>query len=170
VIELHGGSVQARSRGLGFGTEFIVRLPLSTQAPVAVSSGEIQSRVSTGRFRVLVVDDNKDAADTLNLLLESMGQEVFTVYDGLSALGAARTFRPDLVLLDIGMPQKSGYDVAREMLAANCDPKPIMVAITGWGQDADKERAVGVGFDYHFVKPISEVTLQKLLTQLSKPK
>jgi PAS domain S-box-containing protein len=170
VVELHGGSVHARSAGRGFGSEFIVRLPLSAQTPCAVSPDEVPSQPGIGRLRVLVVDDNKDAADTLNLLLKSMGQDVFTVYDGQSALAAALTFKPELVLLDIGMPEKSGYEVAREMLAASSDPKPILVAITGWGQDADKERAAEVGFAYHFVKPVSEGVLQTLLNEATRSK
>jgi PAS domain S-box-containing protein len=170
VVELHGGSVQARSGGKGFGAEFIVRLPLSAQTLRAVSSDVIPSPAPADRLSVLVVDDNKDAADTLSLLLESMGQNVFTVYDGQAALSAAQTFQPDLVLLDIGMPQKSGYDVAREILSAASAPKPVLVAVTGWGQDADKDRAAEAGFQYHFIKPISEGALRTILSEVAKSK
>jgi PAS domain S-box-containing protein len=170
VVELHGGSVQARSTGKGFGAEFIVRLPLSTQALHAVSSDGVQSTSAIDRLRVLVVDDNQDSADTLNLLLESMGQDVFTVYDAQTALGAAQSFRPDLILLDIGMPQKSGYEVAREILSASPTPRPVLVAVTGWGQDTDKDRATEAGFQYHFVKPISESVLQTILNEVANRK
>jgi PAS domain S-box-containing protein len=170
VIELHGGSVHARSGGRSLGTEFIVRLPQSVQPLRAILPDRPPDQAAVDRFRVLVVDDNKDAADTLNLLLQSMGQDVFTVYDGESALSAARTFKPHVVLLDIGMPFRNGYDVARDLQAAESDPRPVLVAITGWGQDADKERASEAGFAFHFVKPISEGILQTLLAEVSGTK
>lgn len=170
VVELHGGSVHARSGGRGCGAEFIARLPLAAPNLRIVSSDSVQGANSLDRLRVLVVDDNKDAADTLNLLLESMGQDVFTVYDGQAALGAAQTFKPDLVLLDIGMPHKSGYAVAGELLSAACDPKPVVVAVTGWGQEADKARATEAGFRYHFVKPLSEAVLQAILKEVATSK
>jgi CheY-like chemotaxis protein len=167
VIELHGGSVQARSEGKGFGTEFILRLPLSARVPHAVSTEVAQSRDAIHRLRILVVDDNKDAADSLNLLLESMGHEVFTVYDGQAAIGAAQTFRPDVVLLDIGMPQMSGYEVARGLLSAAPERKPVLVAVTGWGQESDRERATAAGIQYHFVKPMNEEVLRNVLGEVA---
>jgi len=166
VVELHGGSVTARSAGLGFGCEFTVRLPLSTEGLRAVSP-EALSPVPSHRLRVLVVDDNHDAADSLSLLIGSMGQDVFTAYDGESALAAAHGFRPDVVLLDIGMPHMSGYEVAQSLREIGAEKPAVLVAITGWGQDADRERATAAGFRYHFVKPIGEAVLRTILEEIA---
>jgi CheY-like chemotaxis protein len=165
VIELHGGSIQARSAGDGQGAEFIARLPLSATQPTIVVSGAPEKSRLFPKLRILVVDDNKDAADTLSQLLASMNQDVCTVYDGLAAIAAARTFNPDLVLLDIGMPGMSGYEVARALRAGNSLPKPVLVAVTGWGQGADKMQAIDAGFQHHFVKPLSEEILRNLLAE-----
>jgi CheY-like chemotaxis protein len=116
------------------------------------------------------VDDNRDAADSLNLLLASMGQCVYVAYDGQSAISAAKAFKPEIVLLDIGMPQMSGYEVARALRADASASKSALVAVTGWGQEADKERAKDAGFTYHFVKPISEDALRMILTEVSAAK
>jgi PAS domain S-box-containing protein len=163
VVELHGGSVQARSEGLGQGAEFILRMPLSNTQIKAVST-----RVAEGslpRLRVLVVDDNRDAADSLAMLLEALGQQITAVYDGPSAVAVAQKFKPDAVLMDIGMPRMSGYEVARAIQAAMPLDTPSLVAITGWGQDTDKERSEAAGFRHHFVKPISEEILRDVLRQ-----
>jgi PAS domain S-box-containing protein len=164
VIELHGGSVQARSEGKGRGAEFIARLPLSIQQMRVISATESREENAIGRLRILIVDDNKDAGDTLGLLLESMGQYVCTVYDGRSAIAAEQAFKPNIVLLDIGMPEMSGYEVARAIRAAESEVKPILVAITGWGQEADKERAKEAGFHHHFVKPVSHEALRTIIS------
>ena len=115
-------------------------------------------------MRILVVDDNHDAADSMHLLLESMNQDVATVYDGSSALAAVRTFDPDVVLLDIGMPAVSGYEVAQQIGRDRpALTRPVLVAITGWGQEADRQRARDCGFRYHFVKPMTESALRSML-------
>jgi two-component system, sensor histidine kinase len=163
VLELHGGSVQARSDGNGHGAEFIARLPLSVQQIGAVAPTKLSAGDSSPKVRVLVVDDNKDSGDTLGLLLESMGQHVCTVYDGPSAVAAAQKFKPKVVLLDIGMPGMSGYEVARVISAMRSDSGPLLVAVTGWGQETDKERAKAAGFHHHFVKPISDDALRKII-------
>jgi PAS domain S-box-containing protein len=167
VAELHGGSVQARSEGKGRGAQFIMRLPLSIQQIRPVSAAAKKEEDALHRLRVLVVDDNRDAADTMEQLLQSMGQEVSTVYDGAAAVLIAKTFKPELVFLDIGMPQMSGYEVAGALQSEDADIKPVMVAITGWGQDADKARAEDAGFRYHFVKPMSIETLRTILTEVA---
>jgi PAS domain S-box-containing protein len=167
VVELHGGNVQARSEGKMHGTEFVVRLPLSIEQIQTISGREDQAPGSIRTLRVLIVDDNRDAADSMNLLLTSMGQEVCVAYDGPCAISAAKTFKPDVVLLDIGMPQMSGYEVARALLDDGSAAKSGLVAVTGWGQEADKERAKEAGFAYHFVKPISEDALRFILTEVS---
>jgi len=114
------------------------------------------------------VDDNRDSADTLHQLLESLGQDVVSVYDGASAIAALETFRPDLIMLDIGMPHMSGYDVAQRISGKTGGPRPILMAITGWGQEADKQRARDTGFDYHFVKPIGEEALRNVLVEVAR--
>ena len=167
VIELHGGSVQARSAGKGAGAEFIVRLPLSLEQPKIVASGVPEKVNAAPKLRILVVDDNKDAADTLGQLLASMDQEVCTVYDGAAAIAAAGTFQPDVVLLDIGMPEMSGYAIARALRSVKSSTNAILVAVTGWGQGADKEQAKDAGFHHHFVKPMSEELLRRLLAEIA---
>jgi PAS domain S-box-containing protein len=168
VVELHGGSVQARSDGRGRGSEFIVRLPLSIRQPRVIKSEGRAAEGSIGRMRVLVVDDNRDAADSLDLLLESMGQDVCTVYDGNAAVVAAQTFQPHLVLLDIGMPNMSGYEVARQLQTLPVLQPMTLVAVTGWGQEADKIKATKFGFHAHFVKPISEAALRSILLEAQR--
>src|SRR5690606_4851826 len=137
VVELHGGMVQARSDGIGRGSEFTVRLPLGIESVQGVPSSQAGADEESKRLRVLVVDANKEAADSLHLLREPIGQDVVTVYDGAAALDVIDKFRPDVVMLDIGMPMMSGYDVAsriRERMAS--DKRPILAAVTGWGQEA----------------------------------
>lgn len=165
VIELHGGSIQARSAGDGQGAEFIARLPLAAEQPKIVASGAPEKLRVLPKLRILVVDDNKDAADTLSQLLASMNQDVCTVYDGSAAIAAARTFQPQVVLLDIGMPGMSGYEVARALRSEKSLTKPVFVAVTGWGQDADKTQAIDAGFHHHFVKPMSEAILRGLIRE-----
>jgi two-component system CheB/CheR fusion protein len=171
-VELHGGSVQARSSGHGLGSEFIVRLPLAHHTIRAVDTSQAGMSAEPATLRVLVVDDNHDAADSLRMLLESMNQMVFTVYDGAAALAAAKTFRPDVVLLDIGMPHMSGYEVARQLLASSGAEglRPTLVAVTGWGQEADRKRTRECGFRYHFVKPVSDTAIRSMLVDESKPR
>jgi CheY-like chemotaxis protein len=118
-----------------------------------------------GGRRVLVVDDNQDAADTLALLLELMGHQTRTANDGLAALEAAEDFRPDVVLLDIGLPKMNGYDVCRKMREQPWGQRAFLVALTGWGQAEDQRKASEAGFDRHLVKPVEESVLQQLLEQ-----
>jgi CheY-like chemotaxis protein len=167
VVELHGGSIQARSGGKGLGSEFIARLPMAIQGLQVVSHTPREAAPRIAVSRVLVVDDNLDAADTMAALLQAMGQHVSTVYDGESALAVAQTFKPHLVLLDIGMPRMSGYEVARGLRAMKWEIPPVLVAITGWGQESDRQRASAAGFDQHFVKPIAEEALSELLRQVA---
>jgi PAS domain S-box-containing protein len=165
VIELHGGSIQARSAGDGQGAEFIGRLPLSAEQPTIVARGTPEQSNVLPKLRILIVDDNKDAADTVSQLLASMNQDVCTAYDGSAAIAAASTFLPELVLLDIGMPGMSGYEVARTLRADKTLAQPVLVAVTGWGQGADKTQAMDAGFHHHFVKPMSEEMLRILVTK-----
>lgn len=166
LVQMHGGSIEARSAGPGRGAEFVVRLPLAGQPalePAAAQDGE----APIGPVRVLVVDDNHDAADTLEMLLRVLGAEVRVARDGPQALEAFAPFDPDLVLLDIGMPGMDGYQVARALRGRHPDHRARMVALTGWGQEADRQRGREAGFDHHLVKPAEITAIQALLAALA---
>jgi len=164
IVELHGGIVQARSEGLGKGSEFIVHLPFTVgKPPTPLEARPPEPETYDNRFRVLVVDDNKDAADSLQLLLEAIGQDVITVYDGRAALDAVEKFHPDIVMLDLGMPMMSGYDVAEGIRTLSGIRQPILAAVTGWGQETDRVRTRSAGFEYHLVKPVELDALRRLL-------
>src|SRR5947209_2753550 len=163
IAELHGGTLHATSEGEGKGSELILRLPLSPVKPAPERErADAPARAAVPR-RVLVVDDNVDAAATLELLLKSLGHETRMAHDGARALDIAREFRPDVVLLDIGMPGLDGYEVARRLRATNHGQNFCIVAITGWGQDADRTRTKEAGFDVHLVKPVDLRVLSKVL-------
>ena len=169
LVMLHGGSVQARSEGPGKGSEFIVQLP--TGAPLAEAlDAEVESDcpVADVGLKILVVDDNRDAADTCAMLLEASGHHVQTAYTGRQALELARTFRPHALLLDIGLPDIDGYQLAQRVRAVPWGRSAVLVAVTGWGQEQDRLRAVEAGFDQHLVKPISAETVESLLQSLAR--
>jgi signal transduction histidine kinase len=166
LVEMHGGSVKASSDGLGRGSEFVVRLPAVVEAvpsPTAPNSAEKGSQ-STQPLRVLVVDDNADTADTLATLLELEGHQVKLAHDGPTALAAAATFRPDAVVLDLGLPGMDGFEVARRLRDRTGGNGPVLVAVSGYCQDEDRKRARLAGFDHHLVKPAEIGTLASLLT------
>lgn len=166
LVALHGGSVEAASQGLGSGSEFSVTLPLSEAPPASVRQ-PAPGTGSTGTLnRVLVVDDNRDAADTLALFLGAMGASVETANDGAAALRSVETFRPHVVLLDIGMPGMNGYEVATAIREQERSASPVLVAVTGWGSDTDKVRAREAGFDEHLTKPVDADTLYRLFDGL----
>jgi PAS domain S-box-containing protein len=156
LVELHGGSVQARSEGAGQGSEFILRLPgLLERAPAAHrESGRPEPGVGGGQ-RVLVVDDNRDSAESLAMMLRLSGYDVHKAYDGLAAVEVAAQLRPDVILLDIGLPSLNGYDVCRRIRQQAGSSAALIVALTGWGQDGDKRRSAEAGFDGHMVKPVN---------------
>src|SRR5581483_7051327 len=162
IAELHDGTIEAHSGGPGQGSEFIVRLPKHEITPSSSISAAEQSEPTQVPKRVLVVDDNVDAANTLKHLLQSLGHEIRTAHDGVAALAAADEVRPDVVLLDIGMPGMNGYEVARH-LRSRSDRRLKIVAITGWGTDADRARSTDAGFDVHLVKPVAERDLRSVL-------
>jgi CheY-like chemotaxis protein len=168
IVELHGGRVQAKSEGIGRGSEFIVRLPVSTAQDVPAH--EPEQSYDTQPLRILVVDDNIDAADSLALLLQQSNHRVNTAYDGAAALREAQALNPHLILLDIGMPHMSGYEVARAISAMKLTERPVIAAVSGWGQPADKERAREAGFHCHFSKPVSESDIQRLLAEVAEKK
>ncbi len=167
VIELHAGEVQARSEGLGRGSELVTRLPRPAQQLRIVGAVDSAPPPARRRLRVLVADDNHDAADSLRLLIDSLNHEARAAYDGRSALELVRTFQPEVVLLDIGMPQMSGFEVARELQHLG-GKKPVIIAVTGWGQTADRQRSREAGFDHHSIKPVSEETLRSVLAEIAE--
>ena len=166
LVEMHGGAIEAASDGPGKGCRFTVRLPLAVeagtaQAPVeeTIHSLDIRAR------RVLVVDDNQDAADSLGMLLQLLGAEVLVVHDGRAALEALDSFRPGVVVLDLGMPGMSGLEVARRMREDPAHRAITLVALTGWGQRDDRRRTREAGFDYHLVKPADLTVLRRILAR-----
>jgi CheY-like chemotaxis protein len=168
LVELHGGNVEALSEGLGRGAEFIVRLPvLSTQpalaGPIARKSQETGDGAEERSLRILIVDDNVDAADSIAMLLTMEGHQTRTVNTARAALLAAPEFKPEVVLLDIGLPEMDGYEVARHLRAQNGSHRMRLVAVTGYGQPADRRRAHAAGFDEHMVKPVEPALLQAFL-------
>jgi signal transduction histidine kinase len=165
ILELHGGSVAARSDGQGNGTEFVVRLPAAAAVSAAVRPPLAEAASSRPR-RVLIVDDHVDSAEMLSVMLEAWGHVVGVVTDSAQALARARDFRPDLVLLDIGLPGLSGYDVAAQLQGDELARSAMLVALTGYGQPADRERAFACGFSDHMVKPVQPDTLRELLGRL----
>jgi signal transduction histidine kinase/CHASE3 domain sensor protein/ActR/RegA family two-component response regulator len=163
IVERHGGSIEANSAGLGKGSEFSVRLPLpSGSAPAQREAPGTRDATSPQR-RVLIADDNQDGAESLGATLKLSGHEVVVTYDGFAALEAARSFSPDIAFVDIGMPGLSGYQVAREIREAGWGRSIYLVALTGWGQDEDKRRALGAGFDLHLTKPVDPRLLEEVV-------
>jgi PAS domain S-box-containing protein len=163
LVELHGGTIKASSAGLGHGSKFTVRLPLRSLGVPAQTAGIRELAGPVAGRRVLIADDNRDAAESLAMLLSLEGHEVTVVHDGQQALAAFQTVQPEFALLDIGMPVVSGYDVARRVRQSSLGRAVTLIAITGWGQDGDKARALAAGFNHHFTKPIEPELLSDLL-------
>jgi PAS domain S-box-containing protein len=167
LVTLHGGTVEARSDGPGCGSEFTVRLPVGTpvEEPADIEEGA-DAPVAGAGMKILVVDDNRDAADTCAALLELSGHHVQTAYTGRSALELAEAFRPHALLLDIGLPDFDGYQLAAKIRAAPWGRPIILIAVTGWGQEGDRRRAFDAGCDHHLTKPIAADTVESLLQSL----
>ncbi|HEV3210345.1 MAG TPA: ATP-binding protein [Chthoniobacterales bacterium] len=168
IVELHGGSVEAFSAGVGQGSEFVVCLPCVCQTQVHTESNvdfEPQG-VETPPMRILVADDNVDSADCLARLLTIAGHELRVAYDGPTALAVATSFQPKVVLLDIGIPGLNGYEVAQRLRQTPKTKNATLVAITGWGEPEDQRKAREAGFDYHLLKPVTPETLQQLLASV----
>lgn len=167
LVELHGGSVEAKSDGTGTGSEFIVRLPaeLDGEATIDNQSKNTYDRSATPARRVLVVDDVQPSADTLSLILNSLGQKTRTAYDGQTALALLEDFKPDVVFLDVAMPGMDGYQVARR-IREGTSAYPVLVALTGYGQEEDRKRAFEAGFDHHLVKPTTVDALHEVLMKV----
>jgi CheY-like chemotaxis protein len=167
LVTLHGGSVDVRSTE-GAGSEFVVRLPRASEAPVATpapaaSTGEAPAPSPAPAKRILVVDDNPDAAELLALLLKLEGHEVMAARDGPAAVRMASEFRPDVVFLDLGLPGMDGYEVARRLRQDNQLADVVLVAVTGYGADDDRQRSHDAGIDHHLVKPVDIADMKQLL-------
>jgi CheY-like chemotaxis protein/two-component sensor histidine kinase len=165
IVELHGGSVRGESEGIGRGSRFVVRLPLAG-VPSQQSRRTIEENAPAQGIRVLVADDNRDAADSLARILELYGHEVRVAYDGATALEIARDYRPRAAVLDIGMPLVNGYEAAKRLRDALGDALTL-IAATGWGQEADRRRAAEAGFDHHLTKPVDPQALNEILRACS---
>jgi two-component system CheB/CheR fusion protein len=169
LVELHGGQLTAHSDGIGAGAEFTVRLPA-----VAVTTAEVE--VPTGRTalraprpaRVLIVEDNPDAAESLVMILELLGHRVRVAYDGMAALDAAGASPPDLMLIDIGLPGIDGYELARRIRRDPALRHLLLVALTGYGRDEDRVQSLAAGFDHHLVKPVDLAALGELVERLGR--
>jgi signal transduction histidine kinase/CheY-like chemotaxis protein len=173
LMLLHGGTIEARSPGLGKGSEFIITLPLAHVEP----TGNPEPASPTGapvidpkRLRVLVADDNQDNADSCTMLLQMSGHEVRTAYSGGEALLITSKFDPQVIILDIGMPDMNGYQVAGQIRAAKGGEAIVLIAVTGWGQTEDKRKALAAGFDHHLTKPVDFEALQTLIAQYGDTK
>ena len=164
LVEMHDGTIEAYSDGPDNGSEFVVRLPLLISPPsenTAASDGSEAKRLSQGR--ILIVDDNRDAADSLAMLLRFKGNDIRTAHDGVEALEVADIFHPEIVLLDIGLPKLNGYDVARRIRQQPWGQDVLLIALTGWGNDEDRRLSQEAGFNFHLVKPVELGALQDLL-------
>ena len=171
LVEMHGGEATAQSEGLGEGSQITVKLPLATDAlpagappaPKALELTQVPAR------RILVVDDNVDAAQSLAMLLEVCGHETYMAHDGPDAVDAAERWRPDVILLDIGLPRMNGFEACRQIRQRPWSKDVVIIALTGWGQDVDRRRSQESGFDHHVVKPVEHEMLVKLLASGQSP-
>jgi PAS domain S-box-containing protein len=169
LVQMHGGSVEARSAGAGQGSEFVVRLPtthaLAPEANHKAGEAGLLKGGSAPKRKVLVIDDNRDQAESLGKLLSIMGHEVRLGYDGEEALRIALDFRPDVALLDLGLPKLNGCEVAKRMRSDPRVKDTLLLAQTGWGQEGDRQRTKEAGFDHHLLKPVDLVELKEILAQ-----
>jgi CheY-like chemotaxis protein len=164
LMELHGGYLRVYSAGLGQGSEFTIGIPrlLIVDAPISTSAAAADTPSQIAPRRVLVADDNRDSADTMSMFLKLSGHDVHVVYTGAEALDVARRVRPDIGVFDIGMADMSGYDVAERIRHEAWGGQMTLIAVTGWGQDSDKRRALAAGFDHHLTKPVDPDKLERL--------
>src|SRR6185437_8756477 len=166
LVKLHGGVIEAHSAGLGLGSEFVVRLPRAAEAPALTESVAAPQKIvalGAAGVRVLIVDDNVDAATSLSYVLALAGYQTSVAHDGKRALDLAETLRPSVVLLDIGLPSMSGHEVAKQLRAVPWGKELRLIAVTGWGHESDRVKSLEAGFDAHLTKPIDpELLLQHI--------
>jgi signal transduction histidine kinase len=165
LIEMHGGNIEAKSAGLHQGSEFILRLPLQVDVPMSASKPRKEGKGICLR-RILVVDDNRDAADALATLLRLQRNEARVAYDGIQGLAEVEVFKPHVVLLDLRMPGMGGLEMARRLRGLPAGNDIVLVAVTGYGQEEDKRDTKDAGFDHHLIKPVDPAALQKLLAEV----
>lgn len=165
LVEMHGGTIEAASAGPGRGSEFKVRLPVLVDQPPAAAAEPQPTATAVAKRRVLIVDDNRDSAMSLAMLLKHAGNTTHQAHDGLEAIAAAEQFRPDIMLLDIGLPSLNGYEACQRIREQPWGRKLVIVALTGWGHDEDRRRSRDAGFDHHLVKPVNYADLIKLLNE-----
>jgi CheY-like chemotaxis protein len=171
LVEMHDGTVEARSDGLGRGSEFVVHLPTLVEASEPLSEKTVDEEAVSEpaqalRRRILVVDDNEDAAEWLATLLNLTGHETYVARDGVEAIRAAERLLPDVVLLDIGLPALDGYEVCRRIREQPWGRDLVLVAVTGWGQEEDRQKSREAGFDRHLIKPVDDQVIMSLLASL----
>ena len=167
LAEMHGGSIEAKSAGEGQGSEFVVRLPVLRKPSVVTQTPAVGSEPSPQR-RILIVDDNKDSADSLAMLLEITGNKTYMAHDGVEAIEAIEEYRPEVVLLDIGLPKLDGHEVCRHVRQQPWGKDIVMIALTGWGQEDDRRKSEEAGFNGHLVKPVDYDRLLELLSSSTK--
>ena len=168
LVGMHGGTVEVRSDGADRGSEFVVRLPRIDAQPTNAKREFADVPPARPALRILVVDDNRDSADSLCTLLRLQGHEAVAAYDGQEAIDAAARFHPDVILLDIGLPRVNGFEAARRIRQRHGDACPVLIALTGWGQESDRRASREAGFDAHLVKPVDDATLAKVLAEFSQ--
>jgi signal transduction histidine kinase/ActR/RegA family two-component response regulator len=167
LVELHKGKIAVKSAGLGHGSEFIITLPLADESALQQESTLVSAKQPSRILKILVVDDNVASADTIGWLLEVLGHQPHVLYEGSKLVARALELKPDVILLDIGLPGKNGYDLCRELRTHPELAGTLLIAQTGWGQEKDKSRAIEGGFDYHLIKPFQLPQLQELLEKVS---
>jgi CheY-like chemotaxis protein len=166
LVEMHGGRITASSGGPGLGSTFEVRLPIASELEASIRAIGVKDDLPTSRLRMLVVDDNRDSVESLSTLLRLMGNDVHVGYDGMEAVHSARTYLPDVVLLDVGLPLRNGYEVARMIRGEPWGRHMVLIALTGWGQEQDRRQSREAGFDHHLVKPVDPKVLMTLVADV----
>jgi CheY-like chemotaxis protein len=170
LTEMHGGTVEVLSEGRGKGSEFVVRLPIVSESPAQQQSpAEDECNAAAGPCKVLIVDDSEDTATSMRTILLMMGHDVRIARDGMEAVETAGSYQPHIVLLDLSLPKMNGYEVARHIREQPWGKDMKLVALTGWGQDQDKQRSKEAGFDLHVTKPVEPAALEELLRELCTP-
>jgi CheY-like chemotaxis protein len=167
ILDLHGGSIEASSAGPGCGSEFVVRIPVGAAPPEPPADREPRGTTQGVGLKILVVDDNRDVADSCCMLIELCGHQVRSAYTGAEALALAESFRPHMIATDIGLPDIDGYEFARKIRACDWAASVVLVAITGWGEEEHRRQSHAAGFNHHLTKPIDPKTMESLLESIT---